>query len=121
MVLRTLTFLATVLLVLSGACVYMAERSMVLCPGLAAHPALVWGTLGLLTGLMFAVPALRRVLGRRGEPLYALSYGWFGFNLYAELNAVQLLHYEPGATLCPSNSVQWWYQRLRWRFPLRHW
>ena len=33
--LRTLIFLSTVLLVLSGVCAYIAERSMALCPALA--------------------------------------------------------------------------------------
>jgi len=81
MALRTLIFLSIVLLVLTGACAYMGARSMALCPALAGHAALVWWTLGLLTGLMFAIPILHRVpgLGHRIEPLYALGYGWFGF------------------------------------------
>lgn len=81
MALRTLFFLTTVLLVLAGACVYMAERSLALCPGLAGHAGLVWVVIGLLTGLMFAVPILHRVPGCAHwvQPLYALSYGWFGF------------------------------------------
>ena len=81
MLLRFLTFFAIVLLVLGGVTVYMAERSLALCPALAGHPALVWWTLGLLTGTMVAVPVLHRVpaLSRRIDVLYALSYGWFGF------------------------------------------
>jgi hypothetical protein len=81
MTLRTLIFLTIVLLVLGGACAYMGERSLALCPALHGHPALVWGVLAVMTGMMFAVPFLHRVpgLSRRIEPLYGLSYGWFGF------------------------------------------
>jgi predicted MPP superfamily phosphohydrolase len=80
MALRTLIFLTTVLLVLSGACVFMAERSMALCPALAGHGALVWGLVGGLTALLFLVPLLRRVPGLGWvQSLYWLSYGWFGF------------------------------------------
>jgi len=81
MLLRFLVFFSMVLLVLGGATVYMAERSLALCPMLSAHPALVWWTFGLLTGAMVAVPILHRIpaLAHRINPLYALSYGWFGF------------------------------------------
>ena len=78
--LRTLIFLSTVLLVLSGVCAYIAERSMALCPALAAHGALVWSLVGGLTALLFLVPLLRRVPGLGWvQSLYWLSYGWFGF------------------------------------------
>ena len=77
--LRIFVFLGTVLLVLGGACCYMATRSMALCPALAAHPGLVWGFFGLFAALLFATPVLHRVpaLGHRIDPLFWVSYGLF--------------------------------------------
>jgi predicted MPP superfamily phosphohydrolase len=79
--LRTLIFLAVVLLVLCGSSVYMAERSMALCPALARHPDLVWGFLGLFVALLFAAPILHRLptLSRRVDPVFWLSYVLFSF------------------------------------------
>jgi len=81
MSLRTLAFLSTMLLVLGGACAYMAGRSMALCPALAGHPALVWGFFGLFVFLLFAVPILQRVpaLSHRIAPLAWVGYGLFSF------------------------------------------
>ena len=56
MLLRTLLFLAVLALVLGGASVYLATRSMALCPALARHPGLVWGFFGAFVGLTFASP-----------------------------------------------------------------
>jgi hypothetical protein len=78
---RILVFLTIALLVLGGASVYMAERSLALCPALAGHPALVRGVaLGMLV-VMFAGPVQHGVpgLGRWVDPLYGLGYTWFGF------------------------------------------
>src|SRR5208283_2151022 len=81
MALRTLLFLAVVLLVLGGACAYMAERSMAMCPALAVHPGLVRGVMVLFAVLLFALPALHRVpgLARAVDPMFGLSYGLFSF------------------------------------------
>ena len=81
MALRTLLFLAVVLLVLGGACAYMAERSMALCPALAVHPGVVRGVMVLFAVLLFALPALHRVpgLARAVDPMFGLSYGLFSF------------------------------------------
>ena len=78
--LRTLVFLTFVLLVLGGASVYVAERSMALVPALAAHPGLVWGVPGTLTGIMIATPLLGRmpILASYGALLSGLGYAWFG-------------------------------------------
>jgi uncharacterized protein len=78
--LRTLVFLTVVLLVLGGASVYVAERSMALVPALARHPGLVWGVPGALTGIMIATPILGRIprLARCGAALAGLAYAWFG-------------------------------------------
>jgi predicted MPP superfamily phosphohydrolase len=80
MLLRTMVFLTVVLLVLGGACAYVAERSMALWPPLAGHPQLVWGVLGVLTALMFMVPILHRIppLAPLVRPLNFISYSWFG-------------------------------------------
>jgi len=81
MLLRTLLFLAVLALVLGGASVYLATRSMALCPALARHPGLVWGFFGAFVGLTFATPVLHRVpaLSHRIDPLFWLSYGLFSF------------------------------------------
>jgi len=81
MLLRTVIFLTTVLLVLGGACAYLGTRSLPLCPALAPHPGLVWGFLALFVVSVFAVPVLHRVpgLSRRVDPLFWLSYGLFSF------------------------------------------
>lgn len=78
--LRALTFLAVVLLVLGGASAYAAQRTLALCPGLAGHPAAVWGGFGGLAALMVAAPLLHRVpgLGRHIGALSTFAYLWFG-------------------------------------------
>ena len=79
--LRTLIFIAVVLLVLGGASVYMAERSMALAPVLAAHPAPVWGFFGAFVLLLFTVPVLQRwpLLGPARVPVVWTGYLLFGF------------------------------------------
>jgi hypothetical protein len=80
MVLRTLIFLTVMILVLAGAGTYMSERTLALCPLLAAHPGAVrLATLALLAGMLL-MPILHRVpaLGRAVTPLLWLSYGCFG-------------------------------------------
>ena len=81
MLLRTLLFLLVVALVLGGASVYLATRSMALCPALGRHPGPVWGFFGLFVGLTFAAPILHRVpaLSESIDPLFWLSYGLFSF------------------------------------------
>jgi len=79
--LRTLIFITILLLVLGGSSVYMAERSMALCPALAQHPGLVWGFFGLFLVLLFTVPVLQRRpdLARRAVPVFWVGYGMFSF------------------------------------------
>ena len=78
--LRTLVFLTVVLLVLGGASIYVAERSMALVPALARHSGLVWGVPSALTAIMIATPILGRIprLARCGAALAGLAFVWFG-------------------------------------------
>jgi predicted MPP superfamily phosphohydrolase len=76
---RTALSITLLLALLGSAFTYMARRSMTLCPPLARHPAGVWGFFGAFLLLMFLVPLVNRLTDHRGDALYWLSYGLFGF------------------------------------------
>lgn len=79
MFLRALFFFLTFFGFLTLAILYMAKRSMALCPLLARHPIKVWGFFLLFLLLLIGVPMLHRALNHQADLLFWPSYMLFGF------------------------------------------